>query len=139
MHSKLTSALIAIILLIASPALVFARDVTLAWDPNTESNLAGYRIYARETGDTYNYNYPEWQGTDAQCTLTGFDEYASYYFVVRAVDSEGNESGDSNEVYLASVTSSDSSSSDSSTLTNATSSDGGGGGGGCFIDSLFSR
>jgi hypothetical protein len=107
-------------------------DVTLAWDPNTEEELAGYRLYAREDGEAYNYSHPEWEGTSTQCTVTGFDEYESYYFVVRAVDSEGNESGDSNEVYLQSDYDTNNS------LDNGGSAgDGGGGGGGCFIGTLI--
>jgi hypothetical protein len=114
------------------PALAFAMDVNLAWDPNSGDNLAGYHVYAREEGEAYNYNHPEWEGTDTQCTVKGFDEYESYYFVVRAFDSDGNESGDSNEVYLASEYAPDSS------LDNGGSaSGGGGGGGGCFIVSLI--
>ena len=135
MHSAKRLALL-ILLILIYPALGIARDVTLAWDPNTDDNLAGYRLYARERGEAYDYRYPEWHGTTNQCTVTGFDEYESYYFVVRAYDSEGNESGNSNEVYLASVLGDDP---DDNTLDNDGSSSGGGGGGGgggCFISSL---
>jgi len=120
------------------PALAWAMDVTLAWDPNTGDDLAGYHVYAREEGEAYNYNHPEWEGTDTQCTVKGFDEYESYYFVVRAFDSDGNESGDSNEVYLASEYDPDVIPDNSGSLDNGGSaSDGGGGGGGCFIISLI--
>lgn len=124
--------LLFILVLLLFPALGWAMDVTLAWDPNTDDNVAGYRIFAREAGEAYNYNHPEWEGTDTQCTVPGFDEYESYYFVVRAFDSDGNESGDSNEVYLASEYDTDSS------LDNggSTGGSGGGGGGGCFIGTL---
>lgn len=114
-------------------------DVTLAWDPNTEENLAGYRIYAREEGESYSYSQPEWEGTDTQCTVQGFDEYESYYFVVRALDTEGNESGDSNEVYLsADNTGNPSNGALDDTTSNNDASGGGGGGGGCFINAILS-
>ena len=123
------------LLLFLYPAIGIAREVTLAWDTNTDDNLAGYRLYARERGEAYDYRYPEWQGATNQCTVTGFDEYESYYFVVRAYDNDGNESGNSNEVYLASVLGDDS---NSNSLDNdgGSSGGGGGGGGGCFISSL---
>ena len=108
-------------------------DVTLAWDPNTEANLSGYRIYAREEGEAYNYSQPEWQGTDTQCTVQGFDEYESYYFVVRAVDNEGNESGNSNEVYLPTAYAPGSSLESGGSASGG----GGGGGGGCFVGTLI--
>ena len=72
-------------------------SVTLAWDASPGS-VAGYNVYAREQGESYAYNSPEWQTSDTQCTLNNFDANEIYYFVVRAYDSEGNESGDSNEV-----------------------------------------
>jgi hypothetical protein len=113
--------------------MVIARDVTLAWDPNTDANLAGFRLFARERGEAYDYRYPEWQGSDPQCTVTGFDEYEPYYFVVRAYDIDGNESGDSNEVYLAAELG------DNALDNNTGSSGGSGGGGGCFISSAIGR
>ncbi len=134
MKEKNTPPLLLFILIsLLFPALGWAMDVTLAWDPNTDGNVAGYRVFAREEGEAYNYNHPELECTDTQATVNMPDEYESYYFVVRAFDSDGNESGDSNEVYLASAYDTDSS------LDNggSTAGSGGGGGGGCFIGTLI--
>ncbi len=84
------------------PQNVYAVDVTLAWDANSEEDLAGYRVFCREDGQSYNYNDPDWEGTDTSCTIDEtiyeLDDSITYYFVVRAFDTSGNESGDSNEV-----------------------------------------
>lgn len=85
--------------LLIFPTIVFGANVTLAWDPVDGETIAGYLIYAREAGQRYDYNDPEDRVKKTTVTLKGFDEYESYYFVVRAVDVQGNESGDSNEVY----------------------------------------
>ena len=86
-------------------SLVFSRnasavDITLAWDANTEPTLDGYRVFYRQEGDSYRYNHPDWAGgcTETTCTIYGLDDHTKYYFVARAVDNEGNESADSNEV-----------------------------------------
>jgi hypothetical protein len=127
-----------IFLTILFPSMAIARDVTLAWDANTDSNLAGYRLYARESAQAYDYSDHEWQGTAIQCTVRGFDEYESYYFVVRAYDRDGNESGDSNEVYLASTIEDDTGDNAIDNNDDGSSSVGGGGSG-CFISSLLGR
>ncbi len=97
----------------------YASPVTLRWDANIESNLAGYKIYYRndsriydgigiEQGDSpiiitiLDQNDPNYMNNiDPEFTLTGldFDAY-NYYFVVTAYDSEIpiQESGYSNEV-----------------------------------------
>jgi hypothetical protein len=127
---KQTALFTLFLILTLFPATVMATmDVSLAWDPNTESNLAGYRLYVREAGEA-DYNYVEWEGTDTHCTIEGLDRYESYYFVVRAFDYEGNESGDSNEVYLPSGLDGDDRRLDTGGAA-------GGGGGGCFIGSFF--
>ncbi|MBW2740052.1 MAG: hypothetical protein JRE64_14680, partial [Deltaproteobacteria bacterium] len=96
-----------IFILLLSPQNVYSLDATLVWDPNSEENLAGYRIFYREDGQSYDYKDPAWEGTETMCItddlkdfVTYFDEYATYYFVVRAFDTEGLESGDSNEAKL---------------------------------------
>jgi len=77
---------------------VYSLDATLVWDPNSEENLDGYRIFYREDGQNYNYEQPAWQGSETTCTIYNLDDNTTYYFVARAFDTEGAESGNSNEV-----------------------------------------
>ncbi len=77
-----------------------AVDVTLAWDANMETDLAGYRIYHRKDGQTYDYDDPLWEGSDTVCTVYNLDETANHYFVARAFDILGDESTDSSEVHF---------------------------------------
>jgi K319L-like, PKD domain len=82
------------------PTSATAFDITLAWDRNTEPDLAGYRVFARAEGDSYDYGHPDWEGTGTTCTLSGLLDGTSYYFVARAFDTAGNVSGNSNEVFF---------------------------------------
>ena len=79
---------------------VYADDVTLQWSPNSEPDLAGYRVFSREDGQSYDYANPSWEGVETSCTIYGLDETKSYYFVARAFDTERFESSDSNELYF---------------------------------------
>ena len=129
MHKNTNLILLLLWMTIFAPALGWTAEVTLAWDPSSEGSIIGYRLYTREEGELYDYAHPEWQGEQAQCTVSGFDEYESYYFVVRAFDSDGNESGDSNEIYW----------NPGAAVANGLNgdADGSGGGGSCFIETLF--
>jgi hypothetical protein len=83
---------------ILAPQTACAVDVTLTWDANTETDLDCYRIYHRQEGQAYDYNYPLWEGADTTCTIYNLDDTTTHYFVARAVDIYWNESEDSNEV-----------------------------------------
>ncbi len=78
----------------------YAMDVTLQWLPNSETDLAGYKIFSRQESQSYDYYNPSWEGVETSCTIYGLDETKSYYFVARAFDTEGFESSNSNELYL---------------------------------------
>ena len=78
----------------------YARDVTLQWDPNSEPDLAGYRLFYCEEGQSYDYFNSSWEGTNTTCTIYDLEENKTCYCVVRAFDTEGLESGNSNEVCL---------------------------------------
>ena len=70
--------------------------VRLAWDANTETDLAGYRLrYGTSPG-----LYPQSQeaGTATSWEVWSLDPNTTYYFVVHAFDLAGNESLPSNEV-----------------------------------------
>ena len=86
---------------------VFAVNITLQWAPNSEPNLAGYRVFFREKGRSYDYNTPSLEVREASCRISNLDEHKTYYFVVRAFDTKGVESGDSNEVCLKAASMSD--------------------------------
>jgi len=75
-----------------------STEVVLEWTPNSETDLAGYKVFCREEGQSYNYTTASWSGTDNYCTIYDLDENKKYCFVARAYDSEGFESGDSEEV-----------------------------------------
>jgi len=80
-----------------SPCNVWAVDVTLDWNANTEDDLAGYRIFYREEDQSYNYSSPAYEGTATTCIISDLDDNTTYYFVVRAFDTSDNESADSAE------------------------------------------
>jgi hypothetical protein len=72
-------------------------SVALAWNANTEPDLAGYRVY-RSTSSGGGYS--DIGGGLISGTSfddTGLTNGTTYYYVVRAQDTSGNVSGDSNE------------------------------------------
>ena len=77
-----------------------ATQASFAWEPNSEPDLAGYRIFSREQNQSYDYANPSWEGTNTYSTIYDLDESKSYCFVVRAFDTEGFESEDSIEACL---------------------------------------
>jgi len=84
--------------------LAFANEtVTLTWDPNTEDNLAGYRIYVGTSPGSYDY-YDKKVGNTTTYTCCSPDRQFQvglvYYFTLTAYDFEGQESEPSNEVSI---------------------------------------
>jgi hypothetical protein len=83
-------------LLAFSPTTVAASELTLAWDPNTEDDLAGYKVYyGIQSG---NYDSIIDVGNVTQYTVTDLEPETRYYFAVTAYDTSLNESGFSEEV-----------------------------------------
>ncbi|MGA1840146.1 MAG: choice-of-anchor U domain-containing protein [bacterium] len=80
---------------------VYSMEITLAWDAVEDESLVGYRMFYRVEEEIYDYNSPDWQGSDTNCIITDLDPNTKYYFVVRAYDSDDNESDNSNEVYYS--------------------------------------
>ena len=76
-------------------------NVSFAWDANTEPDLAGYRVFYREEGQDYDFDFPDWEGAETICTLYGLDDDTTYYFVSRAYDIYGNESENSIELFTS--------------------------------------
>lgn len=110
-------------------------QVTLAWSPNMEPDLAGYRVFSRLEEAVYAYDAPAWEGDETTCSLDIPEEDSPHCFVVRAFDTEGYESADSNEVCYngipSSIKASAAYSSNNDALENESDSSGG-----CFIHAL---
>lgn len=77
-----------------SSATVFSGVATLSWNPNTEPDLAGYKVYYGTTSRSYTTSIDV--GNQTTYTVTGLG-FGTYYFAVTAYDISGNESGYSNE------------------------------------------
>ena len=78
-------------------SICFAGSATLKWKPNTESDLAGYRIYYGTSSRSYG-PFVSVDKNATQYTVENLQEGNTYYFALTAVDSSGNESGYSEEV-----------------------------------------
>jgi len=82
------------------PAFCFGADVTLQWDANTETDLAGYYVYQ---ADRIGNVTTAWQRitpnliTENTFVVTGLGD-DNYAWLVTAVDTAGNESFVSNMV-----------------------------------------
>ncbi|MEJ5359046.1 MAG: choice-of-anchor U domain-containing protein [Desulfobacterales bacterium] len=73
-----------------------AAEVTLAWDANTEADLAGYRIHYGTASGAYSVRLDVGKVTTFR--VTGLAEGETYYFAATAYSATGAESGYSNEV-----------------------------------------
>jgi len=89
------------LLLTASFVLLFgisanAAQITLEWDPNTETDIAGYKVYYGTAPRTY--GSPVDVGNEIRYSVTGLEEGQTYFFAATAYDAAGNESDYSVEV-----------------------------------------
>jgi hypothetical protein len=134
LRSFLMTIFVSTILFFLSTPLSIAGDVVIAWDPNTESDLAGYSIYVSEgsSGPPYDhvdtYLAEKINLDNPRSMITDLEDEIAYYFVVTAFDTEGNESGYSKELCVE-----NGQACTGSIIAGSSSGDDGGGYGGCFI------
>jgi hypothetical protein len=78
-----------------------SNSATLAWDAVTATNLSGYRVYYGTAPGTYQQAAGQGisVGNVTTYTLMGLSSGTRYYFAVTAFDTQGNESGYSNETF----------------------------------------
>jgi predicted phage tail protein len=76
----------------------WAATVSLAWDPNPESDIAGYELHYGTSSKSYT-QVQVFGSTATQGTVTGLQDGNTYYFALKAFDTSGNRSGFSNEVW----------------------------------------
>jgi hypothetical protein len=91
---SLWSLAIALLFCLVTPC--YAKDVTLLWNVNTESNLLGYKVYYGFSSQSYDYSVDV--GNQTSYTLSSLVDDQMYYFAVTAYNTEDLESDFSNEV-----------------------------------------
>ncbi len=98
---KLFILMVTVIFLLTAGIAVADNSVAFTWDANPESDLAGYRLYQTDTAGVYVYGesfaVEEIPAGTETVTITGVSD-GTMFWVLTAYDTEGNESGPSNEV-----------------------------------------
>lgn len=88
--------ILSIILLLSTSICYAATSVTLAWDPNNDPAVAGYKLYSGLA--SRQYGPPVDVKKVTQYTLTDVPEGVNLYYAVTAYDANGNESAYSIEL-----------------------------------------
>ena len=78
------------------PVAATAGSVSLMWDPNTEGDLAGYKVHVGTASRTYSQDINV--GHVTSFTVSNLADGQTYFFAVSAYDVMANESSFSNEV-----------------------------------------
>lgn len=86
------------ILLLLVPAISPATQVRLSWAPNTEPDLAGYKVYYGPASGYYPYSIDVGNKTSTQ--ISSLDEGSNYFFSLKAYDQVGNYSSFSQEITI---------------------------------------
>ena len=73
-------------------------NATVSWNANTESDLAGYRVYVGTASGSYSFAGPFEVGSGTSFTVPNLPVGTTYFFAVTAFDKAGNESTKSAEV-----------------------------------------
>ena len=86
----------------AAPERLFATagngTVTLNWDSNSEADFGKYRIYGGKSSAPTTAVDSTLTVGEISKTISGLDNDTTYYYRLKALDTNGNESGFSNEV-----------------------------------------
>jgi hypothetical protein len=94
--AKAGLASVALSLLILCVPSVDAVTVSLTWQPSSSTNVAGYLLYYGTVSGEYPLSVNA--GTNTTCKVSELIPGQTYYYVVTAYDSFGQQSADSNEV-----------------------------------------
>ncbi|MBT8489688.1 MAG: fibronectin type III domain-containing protein [Deltaproteobacteria bacterium] len=75
---------------------IHAAEITLAWDQNSEPDIAGYRVYYGQ--ESHSYTNVVDVGNYTSCVIADLEDGGTYFFAATAYNTDGFESGYSNEI-----------------------------------------
>ncbi len=80
--------------------IAYSGQAVVSWNPNSESNCAGYKVYYGYSSRSYFQvkEYGEDAGNQTSYTISNLVEGELYFFAATAYDFSGNETGYSYEV-----------------------------------------
>ena len=88
--------LIILLTLLGSASILFAEDTLLSWNPSSDADVIGYKLYRGSSPGQYTDSVSV--GNTTNYALSGLAP-GVHYFAVTAYDQSGNESDFSNEVF----------------------------------------
>ena len=88
--------LLTILAILAIAGIAQAATINVSWNPNTEPDLAGYKLYHGTASGQYGEPVDVGNVTGHVMEITP-QHGATYYFALTAYDTSGNESGYSAE------------------------------------------
>lgn len=91
--------ILAVLYLLCIPGILCASVLQVSWNPNSESDLCGYRVYYGTNPGSYRYVLDT--GNTTSVTVDGFIDGNTYYIAVTAYDFSGNESDYSQEEVIS--------------------------------------
>jgi len=95
---KIIPTLILVLVLVFMADFAHGAAVRVNWDPNSEPDLGGYKVYYGTLSGTYTKVLDVGDSTSAD--VGSLDQGSTYYFAVTAYDVSGNESEFSNEAFV---------------------------------------
>jgi chitinase len=95
-YRKLIFLFALICVLIPASAIAAGGEVTLAWDANSEPDVAGYKLHLGTVSGHYMQSIDV--GNTTQATINGLEGGVTYYFAATAYNDQAGESGFSAEV-----------------------------------------
>ena len=93
---RLTFFLVLFIISTFSVQNIHAAEITLAWDQNSEPDIAGYRIYYGQESRSYT-NVVD-VGNYTSCVIANLEDGKTYFFAATVYNTDAYESDYSNEV-----------------------------------------
>jgi hypothetical protein len=96
LQSKAKHFILGLILLVFLPGVLHSENVTMSWNPNTEPDLAGYKLYYGLSSRDYSVEINT--GNTTNYVVGGLDTGVMYYFALKAYDLFGNVSDFSEEI-----------------------------------------